>query len=239
MVVWALITQEGAEALESGTPEPSRWRDGHRVLQAFFSGYCSEPTRKRSGSLDRVGLFVDAGYLLAAGGSLTVETGKRSEFKVEVQKLVKFLMDRVEKDSCLPLLRTYWYDACKKGEISTPEQKAVKEVDLVKLRLGTLNSRNEQKGVDALIFRDLTTLSRERAMCSAYLLAGDADMVQMVAMSQDLGIQVVLLSVIPAGDSGVAPDLIDEVDREIFLEKHDLEPFFKRLERRSPGDGAS
>lgn len=42
----------------------------------------------------------------------------------------------------------------------------------VKVRLGRL-IRGEQKGVDALIYRDLMTLARERAITCAYLLSGE------------------------------------------------------------------
>jgi uncharacterized LabA/DUF88 family protein len=177
--------------------------------------------------MDRSALFIDAGYLLAAGGNLTVRTPKRAELEVKVGALANALMKFVEAQSLLPLLRAYWYDG-RRGAALTPEHTAVKDVPFLKLRLGRTTSAGAQKGVDSLIFRDLTTLARERAICSAYLLAGDGDMVEAVSMAQDLGVQVILVTVIPTGNSNVSRDLIDEVDSEIALEREFLLPHFAR-----------
>lgn len=175
--------------------------------------------------MNRCALFVDAGYLLAAGGNLTVGTPKRAEVEVKVGALVHALMELVRQDCSLPLLRAYWYDGRRSTGL-TPEQLAVKDIPYLKLRLGRTKSSGVQKGVDSLIFRDLTTLARERAICTAYLLAGDGDMVEAVAMAQDLGVQVTLVTVIPEGNSGVSRDLIDEADAEVSLEKDFLMPHF-------------
>ena len=65
----------------------------------------------------------------------------------------------------------------------------------VKLRLGRINAKNQQKGVDALIYRDLTTLARERAICDAFLLAGDEDLREGVKAAQDMGVRVTLIGI--------------------------------------------
>lgn len=174
--------------------------------------------------MDRAGLFVDAGYLLSEGGKLTLETGKRQQFDVRVGALVTALMELVEKESGLPLLRTYWYDGSRDNRL-TAEHERVREVPLVKLRLGKVTAQG-QKGVDSLIFRDLTSLARERAIVSAYLVAGDEDLREAVTLAQDLGVQVTLVTVIPAARSNTSDALMHEVDRVVDLEASWLGPCF-------------
>ena len=71
-----------------------------------------------------------------------------------------------------PTLRLYWYDAAKDG-IRTAEQLKIAELPQVKLRLGRLNSQRQQKGVDALIYRDMITLAQNRAVTQMVLVSGD------------------------------------------------------------------
>ena len=71
-------------------------------------------------------------------------------------------------------LRTYWYDGATNA-VPTPDHEQIGGLPYVKVRLGRL-IRGEQKGVDALIYRDLMTLARERAITCAYLLSGDEDL---------------------------------------------------------------
>ncbi len=174
--------------------------------------------------MDRVGLFVDAGYLLSEGAKLTLATGKRNEIDVRVGALVTGLIDLVREDSGLPLLRTYWYDGSRDNRL-TAEHERVREVPLVKLRLGKMTTHG-QKGVDSLIFRDLTALARERAIVSAYLVAGDEDLREAVTMAQDLGVQVTLVTVIPAARPNTSEALMHEVDLVLDLEVGWLAPHF-------------
>jgi uncharacterized LabA/DUF88 family protein len=95
-------------------------------------------------------------------------------------------------------------------------------------RLGRLVG-GQQKGVDALIYRDLTTLARQGSIVSAYLLASDEDLREAIAEAQSLGIQVVLVTVEPAGTSVVAEHLIWEADEVIDLDANFLGPFFERV----------
>lgn len=174
--------------------------------------------------MDRTVLLVDAGNLLAAGGNLTVGSSRRSDFEVRVGPLLQALRTLVEQSSGLPLLRTYWYDASTDGR-PAHEQVAVRNHDYTKLRLGRLVN-GAQKGVDALLYRDLTTLARERSVVSAYLLAGDEDLREGVAEAQSLGIQVVLLAVEPEGNSRVSESLLWEADAVIDLDREFLAPHF-------------
>lgn len=175
--------------------------------------------------MDRAGLFVDAGYLLSAGGQLTLSTSRRSDFDVKVAGLAEALRELVEKDSGLPLLRTYWYDAVRNAQL-TLEHRRLRDCPLVKLRLGKVTISG-QKGVDSLIFRDITNLARERAICTAYLVAGDEDLREAVSIAQEVGVQVILISVIPTDSPNTSEDLVTEADRILDLESAWLRPFFE------------
>jgi hypothetical protein len=70
------------------------------------------------------------------------------------------------------------------------------------LRLGFVNQSGEQKGVDGLIFSDLTNLARNRAISDAMLLAGDEDLRVGVQQAQEHGIRVHLLGVEPRDPAG-------------------------------------
>lgn len=174
--------------------------------------------------MDRNVLLVDAGNLLAAGGNLTVANNRRHDLDVRIGPLLNALRALVEEHARLPLLRTYWYDASREGRL-TSEQEAVRGHPYTKLRLGRLVG-GAQKGVDALIYRDLTTLARQRSVASAYLLAGDEDLREGVAEAQSLGVQVILLAVEPAGNSKIADALLWEVDDVLDLDRAFLAPFF-------------
>jgi hypothetical protein len=125
--------------------------------------------------VDRSAIFVDAGYLLAAGGKLTCGTTSRSAFKCDYVGLTAKLAGWVEDHNHgrLNRLRTYWYDGAVNA-VPTGDHEQIGGLPYVKVRLGRL-IRGEQKGVDALIYRDLMTLARERAITCAYLLSGDED----------------------------------------------------------------
>lgn len=58
-------------------------------------------------------IFVDAGFLLAIGGTQVVGTSLRSAFRVDYQKLIEGILNCTEAHSGIDVLRTYWYDASK------------------------------------------------------------------------------------------------------------------------------
>jgi hypothetical protein len=168
--------------------------------------------------LDRSAIFVDAGYLLAAGGRLTCGTTSRAAFKCDYVGLTAKLADWVEghNDGRLHCLRTYWYDGAVNA-VPTADHEQIGGLPYVKVRLGRL-IRGEQKGVDALIYRDLMTLARQRAITCAYLLSGDEDLREGVVAAQDMGVQVVLLG-IPSSRANQSAALIREADEHIVLPK--------------------
>jgi uncharacterized LabA/DUF88 family protein len=175
--------------------------------------------------MDKSAIFVDAGYLLAAGGRLTCGTTSRAAFKCDYVGLTAKLASWVEEHNGgqLSCLRTYWYDGATNA-VPTPDHEQIGGLPYVKVRLGRL-IRGEQKGVDALIYRDLMTLARERAVACAYLLSGDEDLREGVVAAQDMGVQVVLLG-IPASTTNQSAALIRESDEHVVLPKEHWEEHF-------------
>jgi uncharacterized LabA/DUF88 family protein len=176
--------------------------------------------------LDRCALFVDAGYLLAAGGALCCGTTHRSEITCGYKELVAAFATFAEHQSGHPVLRVYWYDAALHA-VPTIDHLRVAELPHVKLRLGRI-SGGKQKGVDSLIVRDFMTLARERAMVTAFLLAGDEDLREGVIAAQDMGVRVIVLG-IPGLKNNQAETLIREADEHVMLAKDFLSPHFSRV----------
>lgn len=177
--------------------------------------------------MDRFAVFVDAGYLYAEGGKLCCYNPERKSIRLHSSETSKFLMNLAEEACGLPPLRTYWYDGAKDG-VPTKEQQLIAALPNVKLRLGRINSKNRQKGVDALIYRDLMTLARKRAISEAYLLAGDEDLREGVRTAQDMGVRVTLIGVAARdGAPNQSKELVNEADEAVTLTKKDLAPFIE------------
>ena len=99
----------------------------------------------------------------------------------------------------------------------------------VKLRLGRLNAQGQQKGVDALIYRDLMTLARERAISDAFLLSGDEDLREGVRAAQDMGVRVTLIGIVPRnGGWNQSRELVNEADEVAQLKREDVAKFIGR-----------
>jgi hypothetical protein len=181
--------------------------------------------------VDRCGIFADAGYLFAEAGKLCCGTGKRTSLVCDPAALANDL-SKLATDNCgLPVLRIYWYDGATDA-LPTPEQQKIGELPSVKLRLGRL-SGGRQKGVDALIFRDLMTLARERAVATAYLLGGDEDLREGVVAAQDMGVRVVILGIECVVGSNQSDALVRESDEHIILDKAFWSRYIARAKRRA------
>jgi hypothetical protein len=118
--------------------------------------------------MDRCAVMVDAGYLYAEGGRLCCGTRARAHIELHADVAVEVLTMLARSITDLPALRTYWYDGAKDG-IRTHEQTTIAALDDVKVRLGRLNARGQQKGVDALIYRDLIPLAQQHSISDAVL----------------------------------------------------------------------
>lgn len=175
--------------------------------------------------MDRCAVFVDAGYVYAAGGKLCCNTRSRKEMQLDAKPLVDLLTDAAEEVTGVQVLRTYWYDGAK-DSIRTQEQRAIAALPDVKLRLGRLNGRNEQKGVDALIYRDMITLAQLRAVSDIVLVSGDEDLREGVRAAQDYGVRVVLVGITAERGYNQSEELTYEADRLITLDRADLASSF-------------
>jgi len=146
--------------------------------------------------MDRVAVFIDAGYLFAAGSTLLAgHKLRRGEVRLDEVAALAFF-DGLARATGLPLLRLYWYDGTNAGP--SPVHTSLAYRSNVKVRLGIVNSAGEQKGVDSLIVTDLINLSRNRAMADAVLLTGDEDIRVGVQQAQELGVRVHLVGIEPA-----------------------------------------
>ncbi|MGH3837482.1 MAG: NYN domain-containing protein [Pseudonocardiaceae bacterium] len=177
--------------------------------------------------MDRCAVLVDAGYLYAEGGKLCCGTPARGRSALQPSLAVELLQKVALETTQLPVLRTYWYDGARDG-IRTQEQREVAGLPNVKLRLGRLNAKNQQKGVDALIYRDLITLAQHRAISDAVLLSGDEDLREGVRAAQDYGVRVVLVGIACADGNGhnQSEELVLDADHLAVLSKPQLEPMF-------------
>ena len=150
--------------------------------------------------MDRVAVFVDAGYLFAQGAkALCGQKLERRFMSLDYQAAAKQLTEFSAEVSGLPLLRIYWYDGTSVGP--TPQHNTLADQPNIKVRLGFVNSMGEQKGVDSLIVTDMITLARNRAIASCVLLSGDEDIRVGVQQAQEYGVRVHLLGIKPARGS--------------------------------------
>lgn len=175
--------------------------------------------------VDRVAVFVDAGYLFAQGSVLLAGAKRpRGHVELDAEGILKFLAKFAQDQASLPLLRIYWYDGTSTGP--TPAQLAIAYRPNVKMRLGFVNNAGEQKGVDSLIVTDLIALARNRAMSDAILMTGDEDIRVGVQQAQEFGVRVHLLGIEPApkNQSGF---LVQEADSVTEITKTQLASFMK------------
>ena len=175
--------------------------------------------------LSRYAIMVDVGYIYAAAGELLFSAASRREYRVDADKLIQALIRQADDQVRGELLRVYWYDAAR-DRVPTFDQRVIAQMPLVKLRLGNLNARGQQKGVDAQIRADMEALARHRAITDAVLVAGDEDMVPAVEAAQAYGVRVHLWGVEPPYGTNQAERLVWESDTVEVLERSFIEPFF-------------
>ncbi|MEV5407917.1 NYN domain-containing protein [Thermopolyspora sp. NPDC052614] len=172
-------------------------------------------------------ILVDVGYLYAAAGEVLLGAKERKEYRVAadelIQALKKHAMERIPGE----LLRVYWYDAAR-DRVPTVDQRVIAQLPWVKVRLGNLNARGQQKGVDAQIRSDLEALARHHAVTDTVLIAGDEDMVPAVEAAQAYGVRVHLWGVEPPFGTNQAERLVWESDTVEILGADFLRNYFSR-----------
>jgi uncharacterized LabA/DUF88 family protein len=186
--------------------------------------------------LSRYAIMVDVGYIYASAGELLFSAASRREYRVDADKLIQALSKHAEEQMRGELLRIYWYDAAR-DRVPTIDQRVIAQMPWVKLRLGNLNARGQQKGVDAQIRADMEALARHRAITDAILVAGDEDMVPAVEAAQAYGVRVHLWGVEPPYGTNQAERLVWESDTVEVLERAFIEPYFAR--QIAEGSGSS
>src|SRR5690606_1115630 len=106
-------------------------------------------------------IFVDAGYLFAAGSALIAgEKQPRTSIVLETEgAIAAFIAAARDAEPSARLLRVYWYDGTSPSRGPSAEQIRLAHMANMKLRLGFVNSQGQQKGVDSLIVTDLIELA--------------------------------------------------------------------------------
>jgi hypothetical protein len=165
--------------------------------------------------LGRWALFVDAGWVFAAGTmSAFGEAAKRRDIiwdpAATVARLVAEAQQMVPDNA--ELLRTYWYDGSP-NRLPLGDQHQIAALADVKLRLGR-TVREGQKGVDGLIIHDLITLAYRSMISDAVVVSGDEDLLEAIESAQANGTRVHMLE-IPIG--GITDTLLNVVDRRAVL----------------------
>lgn len=191
-------------------------------------------------------LYIDAGYLLASAATRVCGTSLRASVQVDHEKLIGGLIEQVERESGLPLMRANWYDSGN-GSGGQPDatQAQLGMMPRVKLRLGRRSYSGEQKGVDLRLGLDLVTQARNRAIDIAYLLSGDDDLTEAVEEAQDHGVQVIVLAVPSAQGAphAVARHLQMEADGLALIDDAVIDATVTRLPRTAEAqlrpDGAA
>ncbi|NUP54096.1 MAG: NYN domain-containing protein [Catenulispora sp.] len=176
--------------------------------------------------MDRCAVLVDAGYVLAAAANVVSGDPGRPGVDVDYPGLVAALTERAAAETGLPVLRVYWYDAAPASG-PTREQRALRVLDGVKLRLGKLVRRDdgkfEQKGVDTFLHADLTGLARKRAVADVVLVSGDEDLLHAVEEAQEYGTRIHLWGA--ASDYNQSIELVAAVDKSMLLSEEWLKPY--------------
>jgi uncharacterized LabA/DUF88 family protein len=177
--------------------------------------------------LARYAVMVDVGYIYAAAGELLFGTSSRREFRVDAVGLIQAITKHADELFRGDLLRVYWYDAAR-DRVPTIDQRVIAQMAWVKLRLGNLNARGQQKGVDANIRADMEALARHRALSDTILIAGDEDMVPAVEAAQAYGVRVHLWGIEPPYGTNQAERLVWESDTVDVLDAAFLRPYFAK-----------
>ena len=182
--------------------------------------------------MDRVAIFVDAGYVFAQGSALLAGRKlPRADIVLVHDQAVRAFGDFGTRISGVPLLRVYWYDGTSTGP--TAQHLTLAHLQDVKVRLGFVNSVGEQKGVDSLIVTDMITLARNRSISDAVLVSGDEDLRVGVQQAQEFGVRVHLIGIKPSRGSQ-SLFLLQEADTTHEWSANEVSTFLQCQPNRHP-----
>lgn len=179
--------------------------------------------------MQRIAAFVDAGYFwVQCSNILFQEKKEREEIILDPITMRKELLNVINKEFGIDssnFLRVYWYDGLDRNGNPSQINIEISLLDDIKMRYGTINSHNQQKGVDGLIIADLINLAQNKAITSALLISGDADLAPGVVAAQMLGIRVHRLEMYSSEASSYV--LKSEADRNILWDTDIIKTFIK------------
>jgi uncharacterized LabA/DUF88 family protein len=176
--------------------------------------------------MERNAVFVDAGYLYAQS-SICLSGSKlnRPQLKLNEAEIINQLKSiALTRSAGKPLLRIYWYDGAKNG--MTVDHITLANMEDVKVRLGSINSAGEQKGVDSLLVTDLIDLARNQSISDAMVVTGDGDLRIAVQIAQTFGVRVHLVTLEPSRVS-LSALLRQEADTVSEIPKADVAKFMQ------------
>ena len=188
--------------------------------------------------MNRVALFIDAGYLYAAAiRLLTGVKQSRSAITLNYEAFLDYIVQQAEHQSGRELLRVYWYDGTSTGPTGAHRKLAYQPN--VKLRLGMVSLSGEQRGVDSLLVMDMANLAQNRAMSDALLLTGDEDIRVGVVLAQQYGVRVHLVGIAdPDGERNQSSMLLQEADTTLLIDALDMARMATVNDRTGAEDGA-
>lgn len=175
--------------------------------------------------MERVAIFIDAGYFWGQLSQIVFgEPRNREDILLNYEEMRQSLLREVEKQfPNYSLLRIYWYDALGMNDLPSRQHKHLGRLDDVKMRYGTRNTYGKQKGVDGLLMADLILLAQNKAITSAVIVSGDADLIPGVTTAQMLGVRVHRMEI--NGQDASSPALCEEVDRNSEWPLSEIENF--------------
>lgn len=186
--------------------------------------------------MNRVAVFIDAGYLYAS--AIKLLTGikqSRSAITLSYEEFLEYIIKQSEALTRRELLRVYWYDGTSSGPTGAHRKLAYQSN--VKLRLGMVSLAGEQKGVDSLLIMDMANLAQNRAMSDAVVLTGDEDIRVGVVLAQQYGVRVHLIGIAdPDGERNQSSMLQQEADTTGLIGMEELTRF-ATVNDRSAGEG--
>lgn len=180
--------------------------------------------------MEKYAILVDAGYVWSQIQHMT----SNSDQLLMSLDLLKMRESLLEKSMGLfpsrELFRIYWYDGDGDNSLNLTFNRGavnskIAEMNNFKLRLGTVNSKRQQKGVDGLIIADLISLAQNRCVSDVLLVSGDADLAPGVVAAQTLGIRVHQLEF--GSKTATSPVLLREVDCGFSWPEKEIQTFIK------------
>src|SRR5260221_517811 len=184
--------------------------------------------------VDRCGLFVDAGYVLADGAMAVHGTRQRGSVSWDYAGLVKLLTGLSRDRTGLPVLRCYWYEATGGGRGSGGAD-TLADLPGLKLRLGRIRS-GRRAGLETEMHRDLATLARTQAVSDAVIVSAEDDLAEIIAEVQDLGMRVLIVHITVDGNWTISGPLREECDDIVEVSGAHLRPFVDLIAGAEPAE---